>query len=104
MLAVAAGAALSLAVYVLAVRPFRARPRGRRTADVIGWAAGGLAAGLLIRELAGLPFPQQAYALPDALGGAGRSRSAAGSRCPSAASRCWRSGSSPASRSSARWP
>jgi branched-subunit amino acid ABC-type transport system permease component len=38
---------------------------------VIGWVAGGLAAGLLIRELVGLPFPQQAYALPDALGGAG---------------------------------
>ena len=38
---------------------------------MIGWAAGGLAAGLLLRELVGLPFPQQAYALPDALGGAG---------------------------------
>jgi branched-subunit amino acid ABC-type transport system permease component len=70
-LAILAGAALSLAVYALAIRPFRARPRGRRTDDVIGWAAGGLAAGLLIREIAGLPFPQQAYALPDALGGAG---------------------------------
>ena len=70
-IAVVAGAALSLVVYVLAVRPFRASPRGRRASDVIGWAAGGLAAGLLIRELVGLPFPQQAYALPDALGGAG---------------------------------
>ncbi len=70
-LAVTAGAALSVAVYVLAVRPFRAQARGRRAGDVIGWAAGGLAAGLLIRELAGLPFPQQAYALPDALGGGG---------------------------------
>lgn len=69
-IAVMAGAALSVAVYALAVRPFRARARGRRAGDVIGWAAGGLAAGLLIRELTGLPFQQQAYALPDALGGA----------------------------------
>jgi branched-subunit amino acid ABC-type transport system permease component len=70
-IAVTAGAVLSVAVYVLAVRPFRARARGRRFDDVVGWAAGGLAAALLIRELAGLPFPQQAYALPDPLGGAG---------------------------------
>jgi branched-chain amino acid transport system permease protein len=61
----AAGAALSAGVYVLAVRPFLPR------ADVIGWVAGGLAAGLLVRELLGLPFSQQAYALPDPLGGAG---------------------------------
>ena len=71
VLAVVSGAALSLVVYVLAVRPFRAQARGRRGGDVIGWVAGGLAAGLLIRELVGLPFPQQAYALPDALGEAG---------------------------------
>src|SRR3954469_4852947 len=37
----AAGAALSAAVYVLAVRPFLP------CADVVGWVAGGLAAGLL---------------------------------------------------------
>jgi len=58
--ALAAGAALSAGVYVLAVRPFRG--------DVLGWVAGGLAAGLLVRELLGLPFAQQAYALPDPLG------------------------------------
>lgn len=69
--ALAAGAALSLAVYVLAIRPFRAQARGRRAGDVVGWAAGGLAAGLLIREVVGLGFPQQAYALPEAFGGAG---------------------------------
>ena len=63
--AVAAGALLSVAVYLVAVRPFL--PGG----DVIGWVAGGLAAGLLVRELLGLPFSQQAYALPDPLGGAG---------------------------------
>ena len=63
--AVVAGALLSVAVYVVAVRPFL--PGG----DVIGWVAGGLAAGLLVREVLGLPFSQQAYALPDPLGGEG---------------------------------
>ena len=71
VLAMAAGAALSMAVYVAAIRPFRARARVGRAGDVIGWAAGSLAAALLIRELAGLPFTQQAYAIPDPLGTAG---------------------------------
>jgi branched-chain amino acid transport system permease protein len=79
VLTLAAGAALSAGVYVLAVRPFLPpAARGRRpglpdgaTGDVVGWVAGGLAAGLLVRELLGLPFSQQAYALPDPLGGAG---------------------------------
>ena len=66
VIALAAGAALSLAVYALAVRPFRGE-RARR----VGWVAGGLAAGLLIRELLGFPFAQQAYALPDPLGSPG---------------------------------
>jgi branched-chain amino acid transport system permease protein len=70
-LALVAGAALSVAVYVAAIRPFRARARVGRAGDVIGWAAGSLAAALLIRELAGLPFTQQAYAIPDPLGAAG---------------------------------
>jgi branched-chain amino acid transport system permease protein len=61
--ALAAGAVLSVAVYVVTVRPFRG--------DVVGWVAGGLAAGLLVRELLGLPFAQQAYALPDPLGAPG---------------------------------
>jgi branched-chain amino acid transport system permease protein len=60
LVTVAAGAAVSTGVYVFAVRPFRT--------DVLGWVAGGLAAGLLMRELLGLPFTQQAYALPDPLG------------------------------------
>jgi branched-subunit amino acid ABC-type transport system permease component len=60
LVTVAAGAAVSTGVYALAVRPFRT--------DVLGWVAGGLAAGLLMRELLGLPFTQQAYALPDPLG------------------------------------
>ena len=61
--ALAAGAALSAVVYALAVRPFRG--------DALGWVVGGLAAGLLVRELLGLPFAQQAYALPDPLGSPG---------------------------------
>jgi branched-subunit amino acid ABC-type transport system permease component len=65
LVSVVAGALLSAAVYLVAVRPFL--PGG----DVIGWVAGGLAAGLLVRELLGLPFSSQAYALPDPLGGAG---------------------------------
>jgi branched-chain amino acid transport system permease protein len=63
VLALLAGAALSAVVYLAAIRPFRG--------DVLGWVAGGLAAGLLVRELVGLPFAQQAYALPDPLGSAG---------------------------------
>ncbi len=65
IVAVVAGALLSVAVYLVAVRPFLG------PGDVIGWVAGGLAAGLLVREVLGLPFSQQAYALPDPLGGAG---------------------------------
>jgi branched-chain amino acid transport system permease protein len=60
VIALTAGAALSAAIYALAVRPFRG--------DALGWVAGGLAAGLLVRELLGIPFAQQAYALPDPLG------------------------------------
>src|SRR3954465_582922 len=63
----AAGALLSAAVYALAVRPFTARAPGG--GDGIGWVAGGLAAGLLVRELLGLPFSEQTYALPDPLSG-----------------------------------
>jgi branched-chain amino acid transport system permease protein len=63
VVALVAGALLSAALYVVAVRPFRG--------DVLGWVAGGLAAGLLVRELVALPFAQQAYALPDPLGSPG---------------------------------
>jgi branched-subunit amino acid ABC-type transport system permease component len=61
--ALAAGALLSVSVYAVAIRPFRT--------DAMGWVAGALAAGLLVRELLGVPFAQQAYALPDPLGAAG---------------------------------
>ena len=63
VVALVAGAVLSAALYLVAIRPFRG--------DALGWVAGGLAAGLLVRELAGLPFAQQAYALPDPLGSPG---------------------------------
>jgi branched-chain amino acid transport system permease protein len=63
LVAPAAGAALSAAVYVVAIRPFRG--------DVLGWVASSLAAGVLVREMVGLPFAQQAYALPDPLGSPG---------------------------------
>jgi branched-subunit amino acid ABC-type transport system permease component len=74
---VVAGALLSVAVYVFAVRPFQPRVSDvpgfliRPSGDVLGWVAGGLAAGLVVRELLGLPFAQQAYALPDPLGSPG---------------------------------
>jgi branched-subunit amino acid ABC-type transport system permease component len=63
LVTLAAGALLSAAVYALAIRPLQARH------GAIGWVAGGLAAGLLVRELLGLPFSQQTYALPDPLSG-----------------------------------
>ena len=63
VVALAAGAALSAAVYLVAIRPFRG--------DALGWVASSLAAGLLVRELVGMPFAQQAYALPDPLGSPG---------------------------------
>jgi branched-subunit amino acid ABC-type transport system permease component len=63
LVALAAGAALSGTVYVVAIRPFRG--------DVLGWVASGLAVGVLVREVVALPFAQQAYALPDPLGSPG---------------------------------
>jgi branched-subunit amino acid ABC-type transport system permease component len=74
LVAIAAGGLLSVAVYGLALRPFLPRTSDvpgyliRPSGDVLGWVAGGLAAGLAVRELLGLPLAQQAYALPDPLG------------------------------------
>jgi len=59
-LAVAAGAGLSAATYLGAIRPFVGR-------DVTGWAVGGIAAALLVRSVLGLALPAQAYAVPDPL-------------------------------------
>ena len=52
---------LSGLVALLAVRPF-GRPAG-----AVMWVAGGVAAGLLLRAVLGLLFPQQGYAVPDPL-------------------------------------
>ncbi|MDA0183377.1 hypothetical protein OJ997_23910 [Solirubrobacter phytolaccae] len=60
LVALVAGALLSVAVYVVAVRPLRAH--------ALAWVAGALAAGLAVRELLGVAFIQEAYALPDPLG------------------------------------
>lgn len=67
LLALAAGAGLSVGVAVLAVRPWLPDPVHGRTADPLGWLAGTVAAGLLVREVLGLLLPQQAYAVPDPL-------------------------------------
>jgi branched-chain amino acid transport system permease protein len=63
----AAGALLSAAVAALAVRPHLADPAAGRPADALGWVAGGVAAGLLLREALGLLLPQAGYAIPDPL-------------------------------------
>lgn len=64
----AVGAALAAAVAVLVVRPALADPTRGRAGDALAWVAGGVAAGLLMRELLGLALPQEAYAVPDPLG------------------------------------
>ena len=65
VLLLAAGALLSVAVALVAVRPHLPAPG--RTGDALGWVAGGVAAGLLLREGLGLLLPQQGYAIPDPL-------------------------------------
>ena len=67
VLALAAGAALSAAVALLAVRPHLPDPARSRPGDPLGWLAGGVAAGLLLREVLGLLLPQEGYAVPDPL-------------------------------------
>lgn len=59
------GVLLSLASYGVAVRPFV--DRGRRGEDVLGWVAGGVTAGLVIRTALGVALPAAAYAVPDPL-------------------------------------
>jgi branched-chain amino acid transport system permease protein len=67
LLVVAAGAALSALVALFVVLPNLAIPGGgrRRAGDAFGWIAGGLGAGLLLREVLGLLLPEQGYAVPD---------------------------------------
>ena len=59
------GVALSVASYLVAVRPFL--DRGHRGADVMGWVAGGVTAGLVIRTSVALALPAAAYVVPDPL-------------------------------------
>ena len=75
VLATVTGAALSAATYVVAIRPFVG-------VDVIGWAVGGIAAGLLIRAVLGLALPAQAYAVPDPLHLGGVARLPGGATVP----------------------
>ena len=67
LLVLGAGAALSAAVAVLAVRPHLPDPATGRPGDLLGWVAGLVAAGLLLREGLGLLLPQEGYAVPDPL-------------------------------------
>ncbi|MFL6240378.1 MAG: branched-chain amino acid ABC transporter permease [Actinomycetes bacterium] len=60
------GAGLSALVYVVAVRPYLGG-LGAAPGEVVGWVAGGIAAGLAIRESLGLVFTQQGYVVPDPL-------------------------------------
>lgn len=65
LLVLGAGVLLSVGVALLAVRPHL--PTAGRAGDALGWVAGGVAAGLLLREGLGLLLPQQGYAVPDPL-------------------------------------
>lgn len=67
VLVLGAGVLLGLAVAVLAVRPHLPDPAAGRGGDVLGWVAGGVAAGLLLREGLGLLLPQAGYVVPDPL-------------------------------------
>ena len=61
------GALLSVAVGAVAVRPHLPDVATGRPGDALGWIAGGVAAGLLLREGLGLLLPQEGYAVPDPL-------------------------------------
>jgi len=65
VLALGVGIALSVATYVVAVRPFL--DRAHRSEDVLGWVAGGVTAGLVVRTALALALPAAAYAVPDPL-------------------------------------
>lgn len=66
-LVLGAGALLSAAVALLAIRPHLPDAAAGRRGDALGWVAGGVAAGLLLREVLGLLLPQEGYAVPDPL-------------------------------------
>lgn len=58
------GVALSVASYAVAVRPFLSR---RADSDVLGWVAGGVTFGLVVRTSLAVALPAAAYAVPDPL-------------------------------------
>jgi branched-chain amino acid transport system permease protein len=64
-LSLAAGIVLAVLSYVVAVRPFL--DGSRRSVDVLGWVAGTVTTGLVIRTGLGLALPAAAYAVPDPL-------------------------------------
>jgi branched-subunit amino acid ABC-type transport system permease component len=65
LLTLVAGVVLAVASYAVAIRPFL--DRTHRSADVLGWVAGTVTAGLVIRTALGLALPAAAYAVPDPL-------------------------------------
>src|SRR3954467_7498410 len=65
VVALAVGRARSLLRSRVAVRPFL--DRREQSDDVMGWVAGGVTAGLVIRTALGLALPAAAYAVPDPL-------------------------------------
>lgn len=65
VLTLAVAVALSLASYVVAIRPFL--DRRHRAEDVMGWVAGGVTFGLVVRTGVALALPAAAYAVPDPL-------------------------------------
>jgi len=67
LLTLLAGALLSCLVALVAVAPALSDEGRGRAADPLGWVAGTVAAGLLVREVLGLLLPAQASAVPDPL-------------------------------------
>lgn len=65
VLTLALGIALSVLSYLAAVRPFL--DRNSRSADLMGWVAGAVTAGLVVRTALGVALPAAAYAVPDPL-------------------------------------
>jgi branched-subunit amino acid ABC-type transport system permease component len=63
VVAVLVGVALSVLAYAVTVRPFL--DRAQRAEDLLGWVAGGVTAGLVVRTALGLALPAAAYAVPD---------------------------------------
>lgn len=61
----AAGVALSVLSYTVAVRPFL--DGAGRSADVLGWVAGTVTLGLVLRTGIAVALPAPAYAVPDPL-------------------------------------